>query len=145
VIVTSGCVFCEVISGKRAADVVFEDEGTLGFLDHRPLFPGHVLVLPRLHYETLGDLPERLVPALFGGVQLIARAVESGLGVDGTFVAMNNRVSQSILHLHVHVVPRSKGDGLRGFFWPRHPYRDAEHREHVRSRIASAVQSMRSG
>ena len=99
--------------------VVFEDEVSFSFLDRRPIFPGHCLLVPKEHYETLDDLPGSLVGPLFTNVQTLSRAVELGLNADGTFVAINNRVSQSVPHFHVHIVPRRHGDGLRGFFWPR--------------------------
>jgi histidine triad (HIT) family protein len=102
--------------------VVLEDEVSLAFLDHRPLFPGHALLVPRVHHETLADLPASLVSRLFGNAQRLARAVERAFAADGSFVAVNNRVSQSVPHVHVHVVPRRFGDGLRGFFWPRQRY-----------------------
>jgi len=119
--------------------MVFEASAVVAFLDHRPLFPGHCLVVPREHVETLGDLPARLTAPLFDAVALLSRAVEPGLGADGSFVAVNNRVSQSVPHLHVHVVPRRRGDGLRGFFWPRGRYADAEAMEKVRRQLAEAV------
>ena len=119
-------MFCAVVSGEVPAQVVWEDEHVVAFLDRAPVFLGHVLVVPRAHAETLPDLPVEEIPPLFGAVQRLARAVESadGLGADGSFVAMNNRVSQSVAHLHVHVVPRRRKDGLRGFFWPRQKYAD---------------------
>jgi len=119
-----GCRFCKLISGEVESYIVFEDEVSLTFLDHRPLFPGHCLVVPKDHYETLVDLPADLIDSLFTNVQLVAHAVEKGLEAEGSFVAINNRVSQSVPHLHVHVVPRRRKDGLRGFFWPRHPYKN---------------------
>ena len=122
--ITRNCVFCKVISGETPANVVFEDEVAIAFLDHRPLFPGHCLVVPKDHFETLSDLPGELVGPFFKNVQLLARAVELALEAEGCFVAMNNRVSQSVPHLHVHVVPRRKKDGLKGFFWPRNKYED---------------------
>jgi histidine triad (HIT) family protein len=100
--------------------IVFEDDSTLAFLDHRPLFPGHTLVIPKQHFETLVDLPSAMVPTFFWNVQLLSRAVERAMDAEGTFVAMNNRVSQSVPHLHVHVVPRRKKDGLKGFFLAAH-------------------------
>ena len=121
------CKFCEIVEGEREASIVYEDDRTLGFLDHRPLFPGHSLLIPREHYETLPDLPADLGAALLTSVQLMAQAMEEGLGAEGSFVAVNNRVSQSVPHVHVHVVPRRRKDGLRGFFWPRHGYRDESH------------------
>jgi histidine triad (HIT) family protein len=119
-----GCVFCDIVSGLIPAYRVLEDEATVAFLDHRPLLPGHVLVVPRTHYETLGDLPAEMVGPLFVNVQRLALAVEQGLNADGSFVAVNIRISQSVPHLHVHVVPRRKGDGLFGktFQWMRRPY-----------------------
>jgi histidine triad (HIT) family protein len=105
---------------------VLEEEHVVGFLDVRPVFKGHVLLAPRQHLVTLADLPEDLMVPLFGAAQRVANAITSGLGAQGTFVAMNNVVSQSVAHLHVHVVPRTKGDGLRGFFWPRTKYGDGE-------------------
>ena len=120
------CVFCDIVEGRAKAEIVFEDERTLAFLDIRPVFHGHVLLVPRAHHETLVDLPKALIAPLFENAQTIARAVEVGLGADGTFVAMNNKVSQSVPHLHVHVVPRRLKDGLRGFFWPRTKYGDGE-------------------
>ena len=122
--ITRNCVFCKVISGETLANVVFEDEGAIAFLDHRPLFPGHCLLVPKDHFETLSDLPSELVGPFFKIVQLLARAVELALEAEGSFVAMNNRVSQSVPHLHVHIVPRRKKDGLKGFFWPRNKYED---------------------
>ncbi len=122
------CVFCDIASGTLGSDLVFEDEAHLAFLDIRPLFPGHTLVVPRVHHETLHDLPVDGVGAYFSLVQRIAGAVEAAMEAPGSFVAINNKVSQSVPHLHTHVVPRRPKDGLRGFFWPRHKYRDEAHR-----------------
>lgn len=121
-----GCVFCGVIDGSVEAAVVFRDDVAVAFLDHRPLFPGHVLVVPVVHLETLTDLPVADVSPFFRRVQAVASAVPRAVGSQGTFVACNNVVSQSVPHLHVHVVPRTKGDGLRGFFWPRTRYDHGE-------------------
>jgi histidine triad (HIT) family protein len=133
------CAFCSIIAGSEPSARVLETPDTSAFLDKRPVFKGHVLVVPRTHIETLLDLPAAALPALFSTVQRVARAVEAGLGAGGTFVAINNRVSQSVPHLHVHVVPRTKGDGLRGFFWPRTRYEsDAEERDYAR-RITDAL------
>jgi histidine triad (HIT) family protein len=129
------CVFCGIVREPERAEQVFADEHTIAFLDHRPLFPGHVLVVPREHHETLGDLPPRLLAPLFGAARLLARAVESALRADGTFVALNNKVSQSVPHLHVHVIPRRRKDGLRGFFWPRVGYGSDAHMHETRDRI----------
>jgi histidine triad (HIT) family protein len=133
------CIFCAIVDGTLSAEIVARDEATLAFLDHRPLFPGHVLVVPRAHHVTLGELPVELVTPLFSAARRIARAVEEALGAEGTFVAMNNRVSQSVPHLHVHVVPRRKGDGLKGFFWPRHPYESEDERRRIAASIRAAV------
>jgi histidine triad (HIT) family protein len=118
------CVFCAIAGAEVPAHVVLEDDVSLAFLDHRPLFPGHSLLVPRAHHETLADLPAALVGRLFGNAQRLARAVERAFSAEGSFVAVNNRVSQSVAHLHVHIVPRRFGDGLRGFFWPRQRYPD---------------------
>ena len=119
--------------------MVLETPGVVVSLDHRPLFPGHCLVVPREHVDTLGDLPAALTAPLFDTVAAVARALEPALGAEGSFVAVNNRVSQSVPHLHVHVVPRRKGDGLRGFFWPRGRYASDEEREATRRRLAEAL------
>ncbi|MBT2230569.1 HIT family protein [Nonomuraea sp. NEAU-A123] len=120
----SNDLFCEIVAGERPAHIVHSDEVVVAFLDTRPVFKGHVLVVPRLHVETFGDLGD--VGPFFERVQLVTRAVEEGLEAAGTFVAMNNRISQSVAHLHVHVVPRNPKDGLRGFFWPRTKYASEE-------------------
>lgn len=114
----------------------------MAFLDHRPLFPGHCLLVPRDHHETLGDLPAKLLAPFFSNVQLLARAVEVALNAEGTFIAMNNRVSQSVPHLHVHIVPRRRKDGLKGFFWPRHKYKTDEEQVNVQQAIQLAITSL---
>lgn len=136
---SAACLFCKIAAGTVPAPLVFEDESSLAFLDHRPVFPGHTLLIPKQHYETLADLPATLIQTFFAAAQLMARAVESALSADGTFVAINNRVSQSVPHLHVHIVPRRKKDGLRGFFWPRQPYKTEEEAESIRKNIADTV------
>ncbi len=133
------CLFCAIVAGDRAADIVLADEHTVAFLDHRPVFPGHVLLVPRPHVETLPDLPADLLAPLFGNAQRLCLALELGLGSDGVFVAMNNRVSQSVPHLHVHLIPRRRGDGLKGFFWPRHAYPNERAARDMAFRIADAV------
>lgn len=122
-----------------------EDEHCMAFLDNRPLFPGHCLLVPKLHIETFSDLSDDLLTPLFFNARLLSRAVEEGLAADGTFLAINNKISQSVPHLHVHVVPRRKKDGLKGFFWPRNPYRDEEHIKEVTERLRAAVIRVRSG
>jgi len=139
VICVTACVFCAIVSGSVPASVVAETPETLAFLDARPVFKGHVLVVPRLHVPTLVDLPEPAVGPFFTFVQRIAAAVETGLQAGGTFVATNNKVSQSVPHLHVHVVPRTKGDGLRGFFWPRTKYASTEEADKYAAQISAAL------
>jgi len=130
------------VSGELPATVVYEDDNTVAFLDHRPLFHGHTLLVPREHVETLGELSSKIVGPYFEAAQLLSRAVESGMDAEGTFVAMNNRVSQSVPHLHVHVVPRRKKDGLKGFFWPRTKYKDEE-MEEVKKKIVTALKKIK--
>jgi histidine triad (HIT) family protein len=115
----AGCLFCDIAARRVGAKIIFEDEISLAFLDIRPLFPGHVLLIPKAHYATLMDLPEELVGPFFVNAQKVTGVVQTVMKAQGSFVAMNNVVSQSVPHLHVHIVPRTKGDGLRGFFWPR--------------------------
>ena len=136
----SSCVFCRIVAGDEPAHIAFQDEVAVGFLDTRPLFPGHVLLVPRRHVVTLVDLPPEDVGPLFERARRLAAAMPVALGSQGSFVAVNNTVSQSVPHLHVHVVPRTKGDGLRGFFWPRTTYDDDEHAADVASRIAAALE-----
>lgn len=133
------CLFCRIVSGALPATIVYEDDESLAFLDHRPLFPGHTLLVPREHVETLGELPTKIVGPYFAAAQLLSRAIESAMDAEGTFVAMNNRVSQSVPHLHVHIVPRRKKDGLKGFFWPRTKYKDDEELEEVKKKIMAAL------
>ena len=136
------CPFCSIIEKSVNATIVFENETSLAFLDHRPLFPGHCLLVPKEHYETLADLPADVVGPFFLDVQMLSRAVEIALEAQGSFVAMNNRVSQSVPHLHVHIVPRSKGDGLKGFFWPRTKYKTDTHLSDVQSLIQDAIRKI---
>ena len=140
-----GCVFCRIVAGEEPAFLIFEDEVSTAFLDRRPLFHGHVLVVPRDHCETLLNLPASSVDRFFRNVQLISRVVESAMRAEGSFVAINNRVSQSVPHLHVHVVPRSRGDGLRGFFWPRNPYRDETQMKHVQRLLNETLTDLGGG
>jgi histidine triad (HIT) family protein len=136
------CLFCQVVSGDLAARLVFEDSVSVGFLDHRPVFPGHCLLVPREHYETLADLPGDLIEPFFKNVQLLAQAVQSAMEAQGTFVAMNNRVSQSVPHFHVHIVPRRRKDGLKGFFWPRYPYKTDEEAALVQTSIRQSLSKL---
>ena len=136
---SQGCIFCKIVNGEISANLVFEDEISLVFLDHRPLFPGHCLLVPKDHFETLSDLPSELVGPFFKNVQLLTRAVELALGAEGSFVAMNNRVSQSVPHLHVHIVPRRRKDGLKGFFWPRNKYEGETQIVEVQKAIQAAI------
>jgi histidine triad (HIT) family protein len=139
--VREGCLFCRIARGETAAEIVLESETSLAFLDHRPLFPGHCLLVPKAHCETLADLPAAAVGPLFSDAQRLARAVESAMAAEGSFVALNNRVSQSVPHLHVHVVPRRRKDGLRGFFWPRQKYESDGLMRGVGERIRAALQT----
>lgn len=134
-----GCVFCEIVAGERSAHIVLDAPDVVAFLDARPLFKGHTLLVPRTHYETLGDLPGDALGPFFGHAQRLAGAMESALGAAGSFVAMNNRISQSVPHLHVHVVPRNRKDGLRGFFWPRHRYDSDGEAAGYAARLSEAV------
>ena len=134
------CVFCGIAKGEIAAEIVWSDAGRVAFLDRRPLFPGHTLLVPRQHIETLSDLPASEIGPLFEATQKLARAVEAALDAQGTFVAINNRVSQSVAHLHVHIVPRRKGDGLKGFFWPRRPYDSDDHLRETGNKIRAALE-----
>jgi histidine triad (HIT) family protein len=135
----ANCVFCAIVAGTVPAFLVADSPDGVGLLDTRPVFPGHVLVVPRVHVEQLTDLPAALLPGYFGLVQKVAAAVPVALGAQGTFVAINNIVSQSVPHLHTHVVPRTKGDGLRGFFWPRHKYASDDEATDYAKRIAAAI------
>ena len=138
------CLFCSIIAGETPADLVLDEPDLVGFLDARPVFKGHVLLVPREHVVTLLDLPARLRGPFLEAAQRLARAVVDGLGAQGSFVAMNNVVSQSVPHLHLHVVPRTKGDGLRGFFWPRTRYAEGEAGEYV-AQLRAALGSWLSG
>jgi histidine triad (HIT) family protein len=134
-----GCLFCSIVAGETEAAVVWGDDDLLAFLDVRPVFKGHVLLVPREHVVTLPELPARLREPFLTAAQRIATAMVDGLGAQGSFVAMNNTVSQSVPHLHCHVVPRTKGDGLRGFFWPRTKYADTADRDDWAARLRSAL------
>jgi histidine triad (HIT) family protein len=135
----TGCVFCDIIAGRVPAHIVLADDQVVAFLDARPVFKGHVLVAPREHAETLADLPAESVGPFFLRVQRLSAVMPAALGCQGTFVAENNVVSQSVPHLHVHVVPRTKGDGLRGFFWPRQRYASDEEAAQYADRLQAAL------
>ncbi len=142
---TARCTFCAIAAGEAEAEVVLDDRRFLAFLDHRPVFHGHVLLIPREHAETLPDLPRGDAGPLLERAQLLARAVPQAMGAEGTFVAINSGVSQSVPHLHVHVVPRSRGDGLRGFFWPRHTYESTSQLRDTAERVRAAVERLSAG
>jgi histidine triad (HIT) family protein len=133
------CTFCSIVAGRLPASIVLEDDLSVAFLDTRPLFHGHTLLVPRAHVETLPDLPAPDVGPLFERAQRLSVAVRDAMGAKGTFVAVNNVISQSVPHLHVHVVPRRPKDGLRGFFWPRTTYESDEERDAVAARIAAEL------
>ena len=137
--VDDNCLFCRIVSGEVPATLVYVDDNSAAFLDHRPLFHGHTLLVPREHVETLVELPQKLVGPFFETAQLLARVVEHAMEAEGTFVAMNNRVSQSVPHLHIHVVPRRKKDCLKGFFWPRTKYKDEEEMKDVQRKITASL------
>jgi histidine triad (HIT) family protein len=134
------CQFCRIAARTHPAAIVFQDDRALAFLDHRPLFPGHCLLIPKAHRETLSDLPSADIGPLMAVAQTLSRAMEDGLGAEGSFVAINNRVSQSVPHLHIHVVPRKRKDGLKGFFWPRTKYASDEEMELVRAKLAASME-----
>jgi histidine triad (HIT) family protein len=136
------CAFCAIVSGAIAAHVVLANADAVGFLDARPVFKGHVLVVPRQHFVTLADLPAELVGPFFAAVRVVSAALPAALGAQGSFVGLNNTVSQSVPHLHAHVIPRTKGDGLRGFFWPRLRYADDEEAAWFAARIRSAIEGV---
>ncbi|GAB4251178.1 MAG: HIT family protein [Thermoleophilia bacterium] len=153
------CAFCRIVAaagavsadslpafaspeGQPAAAIVHLNSEVLVFLDHRPVFPGHCLVIPKVHVETFDDLPDDLLQPVFATARFVSRALQHGLGAEGSFTAVNNRVSQSVPHLHVHVIPRRRKDGLRGFFWPRHPYEDEEQMLRTAGLISGAVKEL---
>jgi histidine triad (HIT) family protein len=140
--VMGDCVFCEIVAGERAAHVVIDDEIALAFLDSRPLFKGHTLLVPREHIETLAELPTDLIGPFFARAQRLSAAMETALDAAGSFVAINNKISQSVSHLHVHVVPRNRKDGLRGFFWPRTKYDSDDEAAAVAARLRTALEKL---
>jgi histidine triad (HIT) family protein len=136
------CSFCAIASGEKKAALVLEQADMVAFLDHRPLFWGHSLLIPRRHYPTMTDLPSELIGPLFEAATRLARAMEEGLAAAGSFVAVNNRVSQSVPHVHIHVVPRRPKDGLRGFFWPRTRYDSEQQAQEVASKLRAAIEPL---
>ena len=138
------CLFCSIIAGERPAEIVFEDEISIAFLDVRPVFHGHSLLVSRAHYETLADLPAELIEPYFADVQLLSRAIPAAMEAQGSFVAINNVVSQSVPHLHTHIVPRVRKDGLRGFFWPRTKYEHDDHAAETAAKVRAAVAELTS-
>jgi histidine triad (HIT) family protein len=134
------CIFCDILAGEAQGEIVYEDEKAAAFLDSRPLFAGHTLVVPKRHFEVLADLPEPAVGHYFGVVKSLSSAVERAMEARGTFIALNNRVSQSVPHLHTHVVPRRPKDGLRGFFWPRTRYDSSDHMARTAEAIRRAIE-----
>ena len=135
----AACAFCAIIAGEQEAVIILETERLIAFLDHRPLFRGHTLLVPRLHVRLLSDLPADLVPEFFTTAQRLERAVEDGLGADGSMILVNTVVSQSVPHLHLHVIPRNKRDGLRFWLGPRHPYDDAHPAQAYADKIRAAL------
>ena len=137
------CAFCEIAAGRLQADIVLDEPEALAFLDRHPVFPGHTLLVPRPHVDSLDDLPADLVAPLFDAARRLSRAVRVAVEADGSFVAVNNHISQSVPHLHVHILPRRRRDGLRGFFWPRLGYEDEVHRLHTAEAIRAALRAGR--
>jgi histidine triad (HIT) family protein len=142
-VLQENCTFCNIVRGTIPCSKVFEDDISLAFLDHRPLFPGHTLFIVKSHIETLFDLPDSLVGPVFTNVRLLSQGVMRGMQAEGTFVAINNRVSQSVPHFHVHIVPRRKRDGLKGFFWPRRAYKDEEEIKETLRALHSAIAELK--
>jgi histidine triad (HIT) family protein len=136
----SKCPFCRIVADETKGLVVFRDSISIAFLDEKPLFPGHTLLVPMTHFPTLESLPNELVGNLFQRVQLVAQAIELAMSADGTFVALNDKVSQSVPHTHIHIVPRRRKDGLRGFFWPRQAYSSVEAAKEIREKIRSQIE-----
>ena len=132
---SDSCIFCRIAALEIPAEIVFEDQHSVAFLDIDPLFPGHTLLVPKGHCETLTDLPAVQVAPLFQNAQILTRAIESAMEADGSFLGVNNRVSQSVPHLHIHIVPRRKKDGLKGFFWPRKKYESDKHLSETAEKI----------
>jgi histidine triad (HIT) family protein len=141
--VSEDCAFCRVLAGDEPGSIVFEDEISIAFLDNRPLFPGHSLLVPREHFETLWDLPAELIGPLFTNAQMLSLAIRDAMKAQGAFVAANNVVSQSVPHFHIHLVPRNRKDGLRGFFWPRRKYESDEHLAETAELVRAEIERVR--
>ena len=139
----SECVFCKIIKGESVGYIIFEDTNSVAFLDIRPLFPGHLLLIPKIHYETISDLPLSIIEPFFNNAKFLSIVLEKGLRADGTLIVINNRVSQSIPHLHIHIIPRHKGDGLKGFFWPRIPYKDKDSIIEMQRKLIGLIESFK--
>jgi histidine triad (HIT) family protein len=140
-----GCVFCRIVAGEEPAEIVFSDQVSVAFLDLRPVFHGHSLLIPRDHHETLADLPDAELEPYFRNARLLSVAVRDAMGAQGSFVAINNVVSQSVPHLHTHVVPRVRKDGLRGFFWPRTKYEADDHAAETAAKVRAAIEVLDAG
>ena len=134
------CRFCAIVAGELDAEIVFESPCSIAFLDNRPLFPGHTLLIPREHHETIWDLPEELIGPLFSNASVVSAAIRSAMDAQGAFIAQNNVVSQSVPHVHIHLVPRNRKDGLRGFFWPRTKYESEGHMRETAAAIRAALE-----
>jgi len=139
------CLFCKIAKGAIPSLGVFEDGISFAFLDNKPLFPGHCLLVPKAHISALQDMSADILAPLLGNVQLMSTAIEAAMKAEGSFVGINNRVSQSIPHLHIHIVPRNRGDGLKGFFWPRTKYSDEKAARDVQQAIRAAVGRLKPG
>ncbi len=136
------CKFCAFVNGKKKASVVFKDEATLAFMDYKPIFHGHCLVIPREHFRTIMDVPDNLIPKLFKNVKMLSEAVKRAMSSEGILIIMNNTVSQSVPHLHIHIIPRNKGDGLKGFMWPRRSYENEKQTEEIQLRIKKEIDNL---
>ena len=138
------CTFCDIVNGDADAHLVYEDHLIISFLDRRPLFPGHCLLIPKVHYETISELPVELIQPIFENVRFMSDVVKLTFASEGTFIAVNNKVSQSVPHMHVHIVPRNRKDGLKGFFWPRNLYKDPQQMLDTANMIRETIRSSRS-
>jgi histidine triad (HIT) family protein len=137
------CIFCKIINKELESSMLFEDSETIAFLDTKPLFPGHILLIPKKHYPVFTEIPDEIVAKLFKNSKMLAKALQLSMGSEGTFIAVNDRVSQSVPHVHVHVVPRKSKDGLKGFFWPRQKYNSKEEIELVKSKIIKSIENLK--